>query len=121
MRCFASIGTGRVLATAFESLAVAAGADAAPAGRVLEDILAALVCMTPLDEEATRTLGLPSSLGSLVTTAENGTLAGRLNAVLAIKEVVSCDGAFTEWMAHVFRYCGELIKRIGVLLDRASV
>ena len=43
IRCFAMapIGTGRVLAAAFESLAAAAaGADAAPAGRVLEDILA---------------------------------------------------------------------------------
>ncbi|EER92576.1 hypothetical protein BDA96_01G469600 [Sorghum bicolor] len=111
-RCFASIGTGRVLAAAFESLASAAAADAAPAGRVLEDILAALVCMMPLDEEAARTLGLPSSLGSLVAIAENGTLAGRLNAVLAIKEVVSCDGAFTDLSGKVDEIVDALAKII---------
>jgi hypothetical protein len=110
-RCFASIGTGRVLAAAFESLAAAA-ADAAPAGRVLEDILAALVCMMPLDEEAARTLGLPTSLGSLVAIAENGSLAGRLNAVLAIREVVSCDGAFTDLSGKVDEIVDALAKII---------
>ncbi|CAD6210371.1 unnamed protein product [Miscanthus lutarioriparius] len=109
-RCFASIGTGRVLAAAFESLAAAA--DAAPAGHVLEDILAALVCMMPLDEEAARTLGLPTSLGSLVAIAENGSLAGRLNAVLAIKEVVSCDGAFTDLSGKVDDILDALAKTI---------
>ncbi|CAD6202847.1 unnamed protein product [Miscanthus lutarioriparius] len=109
-RCFASIGTGRVLAAAFESLA--ASADAAPAGRVLEDILAALVCMMPLDEEAARTLGLPTSLGSLVAIAENGSLAGRLNAVLAIKEVVSCDGVFTDLSGKIDEIVDALSKII---------
>lgn len=112
-RCFASIGTGRVLAAAFESLAAAAAADAAaPAGRVLEDILAALVCMMPLDEEAARTLALPTSLGSLVAIAENGSLAGRLNAVLAIKEVVSCDGAVTDLSGKADEIVDALAKII---------
>jgi hypothetical protein len=38
----------------------------------------------PLDEEAARTLGLPASLRPLVAIAEHGSLAGRMNAVLAI-------------------------------------
>ncbi|KAJ1298031.1 hypothetical protein BS78_01G422800 [Paspalum vaginatum] len=109
-RCFASIGTGRTLAAAFESLAAAA--DAAPAGRVLEDILAALVCMMPLDEEAARALGAPSSLGSLVTIAESGSLVGRMNAVLAIKEIVSCDGAFTDLSGEVDEIVDALVKII---------
>ena len=86
-RCFASIGTGRVLAAAFESLAAAA--DAAPAGRVLEDILAALVCI-----------------------AKNDSLAGRLNIVLAIKEVVSCDRAFTDLSLTVDGVIDALAKTI---------
>jgi hypothetical protein len=111
-RCFASIGTGRALAAAFESLASAAAADAASAGRVLEDILAALVCMMPLDEEAAATLGSPSSLGSLVAIAESGSLAGRMNAVLAIKEVVSCDGAFVDLSAKLDEIVDALVKII---------
>jgi len=108
-RCFASIGTGRALAAAFQTLAAA---DAAPAGRVLEDILATLVCMMPLDEEATGTLGSPSSLGCLVAIAENGSLAGRMNAVLAIKEIVSCDGAFVDLSGKVDAIVDSLVKII---------
>jgi hypothetical protein len=83
-RCLASVGTGRALAAAFGSLA-----DAHGGGGVLEDVLAALACVMPLDEEAARTLGSPASLGQLVAVAEHGSLAGRMNAVLAIKEIVS--------------------------------
>ncbi|KAF8718498.1 hypothetical protein HU200_025269 [Digitaria exilis] len=108
-RCFASIGAGRALAAAFVSLA---DADATPAGRVLEDVLAALVCMMPLDEEAAGTLGSPSSLGSLIAIAENGSLAGRMNAVLAIKEVVSCDGAFVDLSGKVDEIVDALVKTI---------
>uniref|UniRef100_A0A0D9YG89 Uncharacterized protein n=1 Tax=Oryza glumipatula TaxID=40148 RepID=A0A0D9YG89_9ORYZ len=50
----------------------------------------------PLDEEAARVLASSSSMGSLVTIAKHGSLPGRLNAVLAIKEVVSRDGAFVD-------------------------
>uniref|UniRef100_A0A0D9VRQ7 U-box domain-containing protein n=1 Tax=Leersia perrieri TaxID=77586 RepID=A0A0D9VRQ7_9ORYZ len=93
-RCFVSVGTGRVLASAFASLAAAGGASAVG---VLEDVLAALVCMMPLDDEAARALVASSaSVGSLVAIARHGSLAGRLNAVLAIKEAVSRDGAFVE-------------------------
>uniref|UniRef100_A0ACD5XIN5 Uncharacterized protein n=1 Tax=Avena sativa TaxID=4498 RepID=A0ACD5XIN5_AVESA len=91
-RCFASIGTGRVLAAALESLAAAGGENHA-GGALVEDVLAALVRMAPLDEEAARILSSPASLSALVSVAESGSLAGRLNAVLAIKEAVSsCDG-----------------------------
>uniref|UniRef100_A0A0E0KB35 U-box domain-containing protein n=1 Tax=Oryza punctata TaxID=4537 RepID=A0A0E0KB35_ORYPU len=89
-RCFVSVGTGRVLAAAFESLAAAGEAG------VLEDVLAALVCMMPLDEEAARVLASSSSMGSLVAIAKHGSLAGRLNAVLVIKEAVSRDGPFVN-------------------------
>ncbi|OEL36426.1 U-box domain-containing protein 21 [Dichanthelium oligosanthes] len=106
-RCFASIGAGRALAAAFDSLAAA---DAAPTGRVLEDILSALVSMMPLDDEAAGTLGLPSSMGSLVAIAENGSLAGRVNAVLAIKDVVSCDGAFADLSGKVDEIVDALVK-----------
>ncbi|KAL5209350.1 hypothetical protein ABZP36_004973 [Zizania latifolia] len=105
-RCFVSVGTGRVLAAAFESLA-AAGATA-----VLEDVLAALVCMMPLDEEAARVFASPSSLGSLVAIAKHGSLAGRLNAVLVIKEVVSRDGELGDLGAKVDEIVDALVRVI---------
>ena len=46
LSCFASIGTSRVLAVAFDPLATASG------GGILEDVLAALLSIEPLDEEA---------------------------------------------------------------------
>ncbi|KAM0866566.1 hypothetical protein ACQ4PT_042585 [Festuca glaucescens] len=105
-RCFASIGTGRVLAAALESLAAAGSA-------LVEDVLAALVRMAPLDEEAARILSSPKSLGSLVAVAENGSLAGRLNAVLAIKEVVSSsDGACTGLCGKADEIVDALVKII---------
>ncbi|XP_047087141.1 U-box domain-containing protein 21-like [Lolium rigidum] len=105
-RCFASIGTGRVLAAALESLAAAGSA-------LVEDVLAALVRMAPLDEEAARILSSPKSLGSLVAVAENGSLAARLNAVLAIKEVVSSsDGACTGLCGKADEIVDALVKII---------
>ncbi|KAF0913397.1 hypothetical protein E2562_022189 [Oryza meyeriana var. granulata] len=110
-RCFVSVGTGRVLAAAFESLAAAAAAAAGATG-VLEDVLAALVCMMPLDEEAARVLASSSSMGSLVAIAKHGSLAGRLNAVLAIKEAVSRDGAFVDLGAKVDEVVDALVRII---------
>ncbi|KAL6867521.1 hypothetical protein ACP4OV_015545 [Aristida adscensionis] len=107
-RCFASIGAGRALAAAFGSLAGAG----APAGGVLEDVLAALACVMPLDEEAAATLGSPTSLAPLVAIAKHGSLAGRLNAVLAIREIVSCDGAFADLSAMVDEIVDALVKVI---------
>jgi hypothetical protein len=106
-RCLASVGTGRVLAAAFESLATAHAA-----GGILEDVLAALACMMPLDEEAAGTLGSQASLGSLVAIAEHGSLAGRMNAVLAIKEIISCDGAFTDVSGKVDEIVDALVNII---------
>ncbi|KAM0908637.1 hypothetical protein ACQ4PT_015332 [Festuca glaucescens] len=111
-RCFASIGTGRVLAAALDSLA-AAGSEQQAGGALIEDVLAALVCMAPLDEEAARILSSPKSLASLVIVAENGSLAGRLNAVLAIKEVVSSsDGACTGLCGKADEIVDALVKII---------
>jgi hypothetical protein len=106
-RCLASVGTGRVLAAAFESLAAAHAA-----GGVLEDVLAALACMMPLDEEAASTLGSQASLGPLVGIAEHGSLAGRMNAVLAIKEIVSCDGALADVSGKADEIVDALVKII---------
>jgi hypothetical protein len=111
-RCFASIGTGRVLAAALESLA-AAGSEEQARGALVEDVLAALVRMAPLDEEASRILSAPTSLSALVSVAENGSLAGRLNAVLAIKEAVpSSDGACTDLGGKADEIVDALVKII---------
>jgi hypothetical protein len=66
-----------------------------------------------LDEEAARILSAPTSLSALVTVAENGSLAGRLNAVLAIKEAVSSsDGACTDLGGKADEIVDALVKII---------
>uniref|UniRef100_J3LLU4 U-box domain-containing protein n=2 Tax=Oryza brachyantha TaxID=4533 RepID=J3LLU4_ORYBR len=68
--------------------------------------------MMPLDEEAARVLASSSSIGSLVAIARHGSLAGRLNAVLAIKEAVSRDGAFVDLADKVDEVVDALVRII---------
>ncbi|XP_010906325.1 U-box domain-containing protein 21 [Elaeis guineensis] len=86
-RCIVSGGAGRVLSASFSELA-AGSFDNSTSG-VLEEILSALAACFPLDEEAHWHIGSPESLNSLVLILNCGDLAGRLNAVLMLKELVS--------------------------------
>ncbi|XP_073007750.1 U-box domain-containing protein 21-like [Typha latifolia] len=86
-RCITSGGAGRVLAASFRDL----GGESIENSRdgALEEILSALVCFLPLDEEAKLHIGSPGSLKSIVSILRCGKLAGRLNSVLVLKELVS--------------------------------
>jgi hypothetical protein len=87
-RRLASAGAARALAAAFASFADAA--DAAAASDVLEYVLAALVLVVPMDEEAIMIVGSSSaSVAQLVAAAANGGPQRRLHAVVVIREIIA--------------------------------
>ncbi|KAL6906235.1 hypothetical protein ACP4OV_003836 [Aristida adscensionis] len=90
-RLLASAGAARALAAAFARFA--GGADGADGA--LDDVLAALVLVAPLDAEAVAAVGSSSaSVSRLVAVAVHGGPQKRLQAVVMIREVVSlaCAG-----------------------------
>jgi hypothetical protein len=83
-----SAGAARALSMAFTSFADTA--DAAVAIDVLDAVLAALVLVMPMDEEAILVVGSSSaSVARLVAVAANGDLHRRLQAVVVIREIIS--------------------------------
>ncbi|KAL6642538.1 hypothetical protein ACP70R_020719 [Stipagrostis hirtigluma subsp. patula] len=86
-RCLASAGAARALAATF--VFFADGASDADSD-VLADVLAALVLVMPLDEAAIAAVASSSaSVARLVAVAAHGDLHSRLQAVVAIRVVVS--------------------------------
>ncbi|XP_020091288.1 U-box domain-containing protein 21-like [Ananas comosus] len=86
-RCIASGGAARVLSASLSQLA-GESIDASRSA-VFQEILSALTVFSPLDEESLRHIGSRGSLRSIVSILRNGDLAGRLSAVLVLKELVS--------------------------------
>uniref|UniRef100_A0A0E0B7C8 U-box domain-containing protein n=1 Tax=Oryza glumipatula TaxID=40148 RepID=A0A0E0B7C8_9ORYZ len=88
-RCLASAGAARALAAAVASFAAAS--DSASASSVLlDDVLAALVLVMPLDEEAIVAIGSSAaSVALLANVAKHGDLQRRLQAVVVIREIVA--------------------------------
>lgn len=86
-RCIVGDDTAAgVLSAAFESFA-ASSMETYMEG--MDEILSMLVWMLPLDDEARSYLGFHSSLRCMVWFLKSGNLAGRRNAVLAVKELAS--------------------------------
>uniref|UniRef100_A0A0E0M555 U-box domain-containing protein n=1 Tax=Oryza punctata TaxID=4537 RepID=A0A0E0M555_ORYPU len=87
-RCLASAGAARALAAAVASFAVAA--DSSASSVLLDDVLAALVLVMPLDEEAIVAIGSSTaSVALLANVAKHGDLQRRLQAVVVIREIVA--------------------------------
>ncbi|XP_066343287.1 U-box domain-containing protein 21-like [Miscanthus floridulus] len=85
-----SAGAARALAAAFTFFAGTADAAAAATDDVLDVVLAALVLVMPMDEEAILAMGSSTaSVARLVAVAANGDLHRRLQAVVVIREIVS--------------------------------
>lgn len=87
-RCIVANGAAAVLSAAFEAFS-SASFDKYVA--VLEDILAALTWMLPLDGDAKSYLGSAASLKCLVWLLKSGDLSARGNAVSTLKELLSSD------------------------------
>ncbi|KAJ3677449.1 hypothetical protein LUZ60_003173 [Juncus effusus] len=110
-RCVVSCGASCVLSSVLRDLS-GEGIEGSNLG-VLEEILSALVCFSPLDIEARRYLSSPSCLKLVVSILNRGNLAGRINAVILLKEIVSSLG--TEKIELVRRTNGlaeALVKLI---------
>lgn len=87
-RCIVANGAAGVLSAAFETFS-SASFDKYVA--VLEDILAALTWMSPLDGEAKSYLSSAASLNCLVWLLKSGDLSARGHAVSTLKELLSSD------------------------------
>ncbi|CAN6288551.1 unnamed protein product [Urochloa humidicola] len=87
-RLLASAGAARALAAAFASFA---DGDAAAAGcDALDDVLAALALVAPMDEDAVAAVGSSrASVARLVAAAASGGRERRLQAVVVIREIIS--------------------------------
>lgn len=86
-QCIVSCGSGCALSSSFSELARRSTTNST--AEIMEDILSALVGLFPLDSEAHQHIGAPESLESIVTILKSGDLAGKLNAVLVLKELVA--------------------------------
>jgi hypothetical protein len=114
-----SAGAARALAAAFTFFAGTADAVAAATDDVLDVVLAALVLVMPMDEEAILAVGSSSaSVARLVAFAANGDLHRRLQAVVVIREVVSLSaysgaaGATIDLSANAEAVAQVLVKTI---------
>ncbi|XP_008780992.3 U-box domain-containing protein 21-like [Phoenix dactylifera] len=110
-RCIISGGAVHILSASFSELA-AGSFDSSTSG-VLEELLSALTAFSPLDKEAHRHIGSPESLKSLVSILKCGDLAGRLNAALMLKDLVSSlDIDRVNLVAETYGLIEALVKLI---------
>ncbi|KAJ0987275.1 hypothetical protein J5N97_005631 [Dioscorea zingiberensis] len=80
-------GAAQTLSMSFENFA---GVSVESLGNgVSEEILSALTMLFPLDKEVLRHVGSPESMNCIVSILNFGSLTGRLNAALVVKELVS--------------------------------
>lgn len=87
-RCIVRNGAGKALSATFESFSRDLLNEN---GAVLEELLSALTIMQPFDQETKSYLGSTWSLRCMVWILRHGDLAGRRNAVLVLKEILSSD------------------------------
>ncbi|KAL8224310.1 hypothetical protein R6Q57_019785 [Mikania cordata] len=87
-RCIVSNGSARVLSETFEAFSCTEYQENAS---VLEEILSGLTMILPFDQETKSFLGSNQSLQTVVKILKLGTLSGRRNAVLVLKELLTSD------------------------------
>ncbi|XP_020596031.1 U-box domain-containing protein 21-like [Phalaenopsis equestris] len=98
-RCITTNGAARVVSGVFEDF---------PS----EQVLSALAGMLPFDKEARRKLVSDKSLRSIASVMRNGTLSGRLNAVLVVKEMVSTNNEDCGMIARNAELIEGIVKLI---------
>ncbi|KAJ8443078.1 hypothetical protein Cgig2_004283 [Carnegiea gigantea] len=85
-KCIVANGSGRILASTFETFA---GREGEGVISVLGDVMTVLSSMLPLNEDAIVSLKSTGSLERIVWFLNDGGLSERRNAVVILKEVVS--------------------------------
>ncbi|XP_009390871.3 U-box domain-containing protein 21-like [Musa acuminata AAA Group] len=104
-------GMTRVLAATFVAFA-RASSDVAVV-RILEEVLAAMAMLLPLDEEAAACIGSsPESLKRLVSVLRCGDVAARLHAALTVKELLASGGARADAIAATKGMGEALVKLV---------
>ncbi|XP_071690964.1 U-box domain-containing protein 21-like [Rutidosis leptorrhynchoides] len=87
MRCIVSNGSTRILFETFDAFSDENQENAS----VLEEILSGLTLILPFDHNTESGLGSNQSLRTIVKILKVGTLLGRRNAVLVLKEIMSSN------------------------------
>ncbi|KAF8378823.1 hypothetical protein HHK36_030172 [Tetracentron sinense] len=108
-RCIIVNGTGRVLSAAFDAFATASSEKHA---EILEEILAELTWMFPLDAQGHSYLGSPTSLHCMVWFSKCGHLSRMRTATLALKQLLSLDQQHVDALAEIEDVVEVLIKLI---------
>ncbi|KAK8923604.1 U-box domain-containing protein 21 [Platanthera zijinensis] len=104
-RCISSNGAAAVVAAVFRKF---------PS----EQILSVLAGMLPLGEEARKQLASAESLDFIVSVLNNGSLFGRLHAVLMVKEMAAAE---TEQAAQITKTDGLVEAIVRLLMVPASL
>ncbi|KAK9063798.1 hypothetical protein SSX86_017670 [Deinandra increscens subsp. villosa] len=113
-KCIVSNGVGRVLTETFDACSYDQNQQNFA---VLEEILSCLTLILPFDQETKSGLGSTRSLRTIVTILKLGTLSGRRNAVLVLKEILSSDQAKLEEFAEVEGSIEALAKLVKEPID----
>ncbi|XP_071717187.1 U-box domain-containing protein 21-like [Rutidosis leptorrhynchoides] len=87
MRCIVSNGLAHVLSETFEAFS----GDSKENASILEELLSGLTLILPFDHEIKSGFGSNQSLHTFVKILKVGSLTGRRNAVLVLKEILSSN------------------------------
>ncbi|XP_074270304.1 U-box domain-containing protein 21-like [Silene latifolia] len=111
-KCVLRNGAGRTLASTFYSFAESEGENVIS---LLEDVMGGLTSMMPLDYESEGHLKLTRSLDHLIWFMQRGSLSGRINSSLILKQLIStprCRSKVVETLGDSEGVVEGLIKLI---------
>ncbi|KAF9623437.1 hypothetical protein IFM89_003021 [Coptis chinensis] len=108
-RCIVENGTCAVLSASFESFAASSFEKNV---KILEQILASVAWMLPLDSEAQSFLGSPISLRCMEWFLKSGDIMRRRSTVLVLRELVSVDDLYVLAVAEIDGVIEPLIRLI---------
>ncbi|KAL6633581.1 hypothetical protein ACP70R_026252 [Stipagrostis hirtigluma subsp. patula] len=110
-RCIAAAGAAGALSSAFFQLVDQPVGTALTASGALEEILAALVVVFPLDDESRRRIASLASLDAVVAILSHGEVAARVSAVVVLREIASSsDSQCLDAMSKANGIYDALIK-----------
>ncbi|KAI3696172.1 hypothetical protein L1987_79182 [Smallanthus sonchifolius] len=116
-RCIVSHGSARVLSETFEAFSCD---DSQENASLLEEILSGLTLILPFDQEIKSGLGSNQSLRATVKILKLGTLSGRRNAVVILKELLSSDQTKLQEFAMVEGSIEALARLIKEPIDATT-
>ncbi|KAL4575635.1 hypothetical protein LXL04_022486 [Taraxacum kok-saghyz] len=108
-RCIVANGYARILSDTFQTFSSFKNQEYAS---VLEEILSGLALVLPFDQDTKSCLGSNQCLQTIVWILKAGTLSGRRNAVLILKEILSSDQTKLHEFADVEGSIEALAKLI---------